>query len=55
MSDSMQNNPEDSMPDEIKIEKLLSEFNPQPTKRFTAMMSSAPWQKQENTRSFNET
>jgi hypothetical protein len=51
----MQNNPDDNLPDEIKIEKLLSEFKPQPTKKFNAMMSSAPWQKQKHTRSANDT
>jgi hypothetical protein len=50
----MQNNPDDSPPDEMKIQELLGEFKPLPTKRFGTLMSSAPWQKQDHPRSSEE-
>jgi hypothetical protein len=40
----MQNNPNNNIPDEDKIEQLLSGFKPQPTPRLNTRMSSAPWQ-----------
>jgi hypothetical protein len=41
----MDNNPIHNIPDETKIEEMLSQFTPQPTPRFYNMMSAAPWQR----------
>jgi hypothetical protein len=46
----MRNNPDENIPDEIKIKQLLSGFKPQPTTRFNARMRSAPWQNRDLSR-----
>ncbi len=51
----MQNNPDESLPDDVKIEQLLSAFKPKPMKRLNARMISAPWQMQNRTRPSYET
>jgi hypothetical protein len=39
----MKNTPHPNLPDEMKIEEMLSHFKPQPTLRFYNKMSTAPW------------
>jgi hypothetical protein len=42
----MSNKPNQNLPDDINIEKLLAEFSPKPSSRFYTLMSTAPWQAQ---------
>jgi hypothetical protein len=51
----MRNITDDHIPDELKIEQLLSDFKPQPSSRYINRMRSAPWQRREFSKSSSHT
>jgi hypothetical protein len=50
----MRNNHNENIPDESKIQQLLSGFKPQPSHRYIARMTTAPWQTQDYSRSSSQ-